>query len=106
MKILKQQQINDIQNIAKLQNTSLTKEQIEVAYNALFDMIMLHQLDGDTIYTPLGIFESYIRKETTYTNPQHPEGERIYSPARLIPKLSYGRNYYNKFKSIPVVTES
>lgn len=102
MKILKTQQINDIQNIAKLDGHTLTKNQVEAVYNAMWDMIMIHQLDGDDIYTPVGTFNSYVRKETTYTNPQHPEGERIVSSPRVMPKLNYGRNYDSKFKNIEV----
>ena len=106
MKILKQQQINDIQNIAELSGVKLTKTQVEAAYDAIWDMLMLHQLDGDTIYTPVGTFDSYVRKATTYTNPKHPEGERIVSSPRVVPKLNYGRNYDMKFRDIPVDTST
>lgn len=102
MKVLKQQQINDMQNLAELAGVKVTKTQAEALYDAYHDMLMIHQVAGDTIYTPLGTFDSYVRKPTTYTNPQHPEGERIQSPARVIPKLNYARAYDAKFKSIPV----
>lgn len=102
MNILKQQQINDIQNLLKLENLQATKTVIEAVYDSLFDMIMIHQKDGDRVITPIGIFESYVRKATTYTNPQHPEGERINSPARVMPKLNYARKYDASFRNIPV----
>lgn len=102
MKVLKQQQINDMQKLAELAGVKLTKTQCEAAYDAYHDMLMIHQLDGDDIYTPEGVFTSYVRKPTTYTNPQHPEGERIQSLARLMPKLNYARAYDAKFKAIPV----
>jgi nucleoid DNA-binding protein len=102
MNILKQQQINDIQNLTELAGVKLTKAQCEVAYDAVWDMIMIHQKDGDRVITPIGIFESYVRKATTYTNPQHPEGERINSPARVMPKLNYARKYDASYRDIPV----
>lgn len=102
MKILKQQQINDIQNLIKLEDVKVSKAVIEAVYDSLWDMIMIHQKAGDSINTPIGTFDSYVRKATTYTNPQHPEGERIQSPARVMPKLNYARNYDLSFRDIQV----
>lgn len=102
MKILKQQQINDLQKLVELAGVKVTKTQAEALYDAVWDMIMIHQRSGDTIYTPLGIFSSYVRKATTYTNPQHPEGERIKSPAQVLPDLDYCRSYRLSYRDIPV----
>lgn len=106
MKTLKQQQINDIQNLAQLKGVTLTKTQVEAAYDSLWEMLMIHQLDGDIVYTPMGTFTSYVRKATTYTNPKHPEGERIVADPRVVPKLNFGRNYDMKFRDIPVDTNT
>ena len=102
MKILKQQQVNDVQKLLELEKFKLSKTQIEAVIDAYWDMVMIHQKAGDAINTPIGIFESYVKAPTTYTNPQHPEGERIQAPARVVPKLNFARAYVASYKHIPV----